>query len=177
MLYLVIAALVVAADQLTKALARGGLEGLGEITTIPGVLHLSLSRNYGASLGMLGGQRWLLAVLSAAAAVLIVYLIVRKKMSSRLEYLGLAFVLGGAVGNLIDRVAAGDVTDMIIFPWIGKIPLMPDFICNVADIFITFGAVIFVAAYLVCELRREHAAKTGGVSRESRETGDAEEDS
>ena len=159
MLYIVIAALIVAADQITKALARAGLGGVGELEVLPGLMHLQLSRNYGASLGMLGGQRWLLTALSAAAAALIIYLIVRKKMKTAPEYLGLSFVLGGAVGNLIDRLVSRYVTDMIVFPWIGKIPLLPDFICNVADIFITFGAVIFIVSYSVSEFRAERAEK------------------
>lgn len=162
--YLIIAALIAAADQIVKAAARACLEGRGELETIPGLMHLCLSRNTGASLGMLGGQRVLLAVLSAAAAGFLVYLIVKKKLDTKPEYLGLSFVLGGAVGNLIDRVFAGYVTDMLIFPWIGKIPLLPDFICNVADVFITFGAVIFIIAYILAEIKRERAAKSAAAA-------------
>jgi len=159
MLYLILAALIVAADQLTKVLARTYLVGMGEIKTVPSLMHLIFSRNYGASLGMLGGQRVLLTVLSAVASAFIVYLILKKMFATKPELLGLSFVLGGAVGNLIDRAVFGYVTDMLFFPWIGKIPLLPDFICNVADIFITFGAVIFVVGYIAGELKRERAAK------------------
>ena len=159
MLYLIFSLLIVLADQITKHFAVQGLTGKEEVRLLPGLLHLELSENTGASLGMLGGQRWLLTIVSALAAGVIVWLIVKKKFQGKPELLGLSFVLGGAVGNLIDRALRGVVVDMLFFPWIGKIPLLPDFICNVADVFITFGAVIFLAGYLRGEIRAAKAKK------------------
>ena len=153
MLYLIITALIVLADQATKLLALRKLAGRGEVEALPGLLHLNFSENTGASLGMLEGQRWLLVAASVLAAGVILWLIVGKKFTGKPELLGLSFVLGGAVGNLIDRVARGVVVDMLYFPWIEKIPPLPSFICNVADIFITFGAVIFLVGYIVTEVR------------------------
>ncbi len=159
MLYLIFSALIILADQITKALSVRGLTGKGEVRVLPGLLHLNLSENTGASLGMLGGQRWLLVAVSAVAAAGMVWLIVKKVFRGKPELLGLSFVLGGAVGNLIDRAVRGVVVDMLFFPWIGKIPLLPDFICNVADVFITFGAVIFLAGYITSEVRTAKKAK------------------
>ena len=153
MLYLLFAALIVLADQLTKLLALRFLTQGTEVQVLPGLMHWNLSMNTGASLGMLGGQRWLLVAVSVLAGGALVWLILKKVFRGKPELLGLSFVLGGAVGNLIDRALRGSVVDMLFFPWIGKIPLLPDFICNVADVFITFGAVIFLTGYLIAEVR------------------------
>jgi len=154
MLYLLLAALCVAIDQGTKLLALAKLSGAGEVEVLPGIFHLHLSMNSGASLGIFSGQRWLLVGLSAVAVAFMVWIIATKKFRTRGLLLGISLVLGGAAGNLVDRALRGEVVDMIFFPWIGKIPLLPDFICNMADIFLSFGAVIFIVFYAVEETRR-----------------------
>ena len=135
-------AAIVAADQLTKALVRAEIPYGTAVPLLPGIVQLTHVENVGAAFSMLGGGRWfflaLVAVFFAGAAVLI-----RKKVLSKpAELWALAAVGGGAVGNAIDRALAGSVTDMIE-------PLFMEFaVFNVADIFITCGAV-WLAVYVV----------------------------
>lgn len=163
MIFLVIAAAVVIADQALKLYALNNLAGIGEVRLIPYVIHLMFSKNDGASLGIFAGQRWLLIACSSVASVALIYAILGKRLKlPRSEKYCLAFVLGGAVGNLIDRVFSnGEVVDMLYFPWIGKIPLLPEFICNIADIAVVFGAAAFVILYALREFRKPRNAENG----------------
>ncbi|MDP2941926.1 MAG: signal peptidase II [Candidatus Omnitrophota bacterium] len=111
-----IAGIVVIVDQITKAIA----------TT-----HLTLVRNTGAAFGLFRDQTILFILISAAAIIFIGFYLIKKKTS---YYLPLALILGGAVGNLIDRLRFGHVIDFIDFHF------WPVF--NVADSCITIGAVI-----------------------------------
>lgn len=110
--YLLAAALV-GLDQLTKALVRGGI-ALGEhITLIPGVVGLTYVRNTGMAFSALSGWTGLLAVGSLAVSVLLIVAMWMDYFHGTVPTVLLALVLGGAVGNLIDRAALGYVTDMI----------------------------------------------------------------
>ena len=135
-------AAVVALDQLTQALVRAKIPYGGEVRLLPGIVRLTWVENTGAAFSMFAGMRWLFLAL-----VLVyfagVYLLIRKKLVTKLpELWALAAIGGGAVGNAIDRALSGHVTDMIE-------PLFMKFaVFNVADIFITCGAV-FLAAYLI----------------------------
>lgn len=157
-----IAAATVGLDQLTKYLAREHL-GDGMLVAVPGVLELKLHMNDGASLGILGGERWLLVTVSVVMAIAVAFVVFFVRSFSRGERVTLAFVLGGAIGNLIDRAASGLVTDMLFFPWIGKIPLLPDFVCNVADIAIVLGMFAFVVFFYIADKKRTAAKKAASV--------------
>ena len=154
-----IAAAVVVIDQLIKYLAREHLDG-GVLTLIPGFLQVQLHMNDGASLGILGGARWLLVAVSVVMSLVVIWAAFFTKNFSAKERVCLAFVLGGAVGNLVDRAASGLVTDMLYFPWISKIPLLPDFVCNVADIAIVFGVAAFLIFFIIEDRKRTAAKKS-----------------
>ncbi len=103
-----IAALVVAVDQLSKFLMQSVSE---PIVLLPGIFQLRYAQNTGMAFSMLSGQPWLLAALS----VLLVaggWLIMRKHRLGPVSKVGAMLVLGGAVGNLIDRLLRGYVVDM-----------------------------------------------------------------
>ena len=130
-----IAAAVIALDQLTKALVRGELL-LGERRElIGGVLDLVHVRNSGVAFGFLSGGG---AILVAGTAVALLALVVFFATHSgrALVWLPTGLLLGGAVGNLIDRARAGSVTDFV------KFPHFPAF--NVADMAITFGVIALI---------------------------------
>lgn len=154
-----IAVAVVALDQWTKYLARAHLSANEVYRFLPGVLELQLHMNDGASLGMLGGNRALLVGVSAVASIAVAAVMLCYGKLSRGERIGLALILGGAVGNLIDRAASGLVTDMLYFPWIEKLPLLPSFVCNVADIAITFGVATLIVGFIVDDVRERRAKK------------------
>jgi signal peptidase II len=153
-----IAALVVGLDQGAKAwvLARLPLRG-PSVILIPGALSLTHVRNTGVAFGQLHGAGPVLILLAAAAvAGILVYRARRLRSAAGLHpllALGLALPLGGALGNVIDRVRFGEVVDFIDFGW------FPVF--NVADSAITVGAVALVWYFLF--VSRPEAAADGGI--------------
>ena len=126
---------VIALDQITKHTIGTSIQP-GEVKTlIPGVLHLVYVRNPGVAFGFLGGGGALVYVLEGVALVaLTAYLAIRPRR--QWLWLPTGMLIGGALGNLIDRAALGSVIDFI------KLPHWPAF--NFADISITFGVVILV---------------------------------
>lgn len=124
-----LAAAVIALDQLTKALARAGIER-GDSDPVFPFLKLVNVRNTGVAFGFLddGGLLVGLVVAIALAGLLVFFALNRWRP---LVWLPVGLLLGGAVGNLIDRAVEGAVTDFL------KVPAWPAF--NVADIAITFG--------------------------------------
>lgn len=143
MLYVLLtlcAAAVVALDQWTKALAAAHL-AQETLVLIPGWLQLHYRTNDGMALSMLSGARWLFVLVAVLFIGLVVWAIAKKHIYKKPELWMLAAMTGGAVGNLIDRIATGQVIDMICVPWFSTF--------NVADIFITVPAVLLVAYILI----------------------------
>ena len=136
--WLALALVLVLADQITKVLIAGLYE-LGEGTPITSFFNIVRVHNTGAAFSFLadagGWQRWLFTGLSASASIIIVYLL-HSHAGQRLFCFALTCVLGGAVGNLIDRVVYGYVIDFLDFYAAGW--HFPAF--NVADSAITLGA-------------------------------------
>ena len=145
---LAIAVAVVVLDQLTKLWADTALTPYHPVAVMP-LLNLTLSYNPGAAFSFLsdqgGWQRWLFSGLAAAVSVYIVLWLRRLPPAHRWEGIGLALVLGGAVGNLLDRLTRGVVVDFIDVHYAGW--HWPAF--NVADSAITVGVVILLAVTLL----------------------------
>ncbi len=146
----VVAAVVLGADQLTKALVRGGIERGTSIDVMPG-LDLVNVRNSGIAFGLLSGTGPVLVLIVGAAMALLIAVFVAHA-DYPLAWLPGGLLLGGALGNLIDRIREGAVTDFI------DLPRWPAF--NLADSAITVGV---VALLYVMEgpprRRREEAAR------------------
>jgi len=151
MLISLIAAAVVA-DQLTKTAALSLLSQGTAVPVLPG-FNLSLGFNTGASFGMMGGFMAGKPLLMAAltGALTIAFAVMAFRAQHALERAGLALVVGGALGNIIDRLRQGAVTDFLDFYW--RDWHWPTF--NVADICITLGAVLIFAASLPLRRRKE----------------------
>ena len=144
MLYFIIALIIALADRLVKYETTLRI-ALGEqMELIPGILRISHSRNTGAAFSFMSGYTWILTAVSAAAIIVIIIAKVRLRVLGRLS---LAFILGGAIGNLIDRLVFGYVVDMfeVEFLHFGSFEF-PVF--NVADAFITIGGILLVI-YLI----------------------------
>jgi signal peptidase II len=138
-----VAAAVLALDQLTKHFVRTGIEPGETHNFIPGV-HLVHVRNTGVAFSLFSGGGTLVLVFTfAALAVLVGYFTLRP--TRPWLWLPTGLLIGGAIGNLIDRIAHGAVTDFI------KLPLWPAF--NVADMAITFGV---LSLLIVLEGGRGH---------------------
>jgi signal peptidase II len=143
--YLFLMAAVVLLDQATKALVVRSLDLHEYMPIVDGLLSLSHVRNRGAAFGLLSDwdvpyQAVALAVLSLCALAAIAFYFVRLPPAARLPRLALALVLGGAVGNLIDRARLGYVVDFVHAYW--RRYQWPDF--NVADSAITVGVTLLV---------------------------------
>ena len=151
MLISLIAAAVVA-DQLTKTAALSLLSQGTAVPVLPG-LNLSLGFNTGASFGMMGGFMAGKPLLMAAltGALTIAFAVMAFRAQNALERAGFALVVGGALGNIIDRLRQGAVTDFLDVYW--RDWHWPTF--NVADIAITLGTVLILAASLPLRRRKE----------------------
>ena len=134
------AAAIVALDQWTKALAAAQLTDVVDVL-IPGWLELRYTTNDGMALSMLSGARWLFVVVGVLFVALVIWAIAKKHITKKPELWCVAAITGGAIGNLIDRVATGQVIDMICVPWFSTF--------NVADIFITVPAVVLILYILI----------------------------
>ena len=136
------ALLILAADQLTKWLILGAYS-LGDATPITSFFNIVRAHNTGAAFSFLadagGWQRWLFTGFGAAAALFILWQL-RAHPGQKLFAFALASILGGAVGNVIDRMVHGYVVDFLDFHWAGS--HFPAF--NVADAGITVGAVCLI---------------------------------
>lgn len=159
MIYLIIPALIVAADQLVKWWAKGSLAGMGRVDFIPGFINLLYTENTGAAFSILQNQRVLLSALSFIFSCVLIFFIVTKKIKTKGELVTMAMVLGGALGNMIDRMFHGYVADMFEFAF------MRFAIFNVADIFVTVGGALFVIFFLLADVK---AAKAKRAAEEER---------
>ncbi len=146
--YLWISALVVLLDQVSKHYADAVLDYHRPVTVIPGLFEWFLSYNTGAAFSFLAGaggwQRWFLLGLALVISAVLVSWMRKLKQDERLTAIGLALILGGAIGNVIDRALLGHVIDFIQV-WLGSYP-WPAF--NLADTFISIGAVLLIGSGL-----------------------------
>ena len=154
-LWLALAALVVVLDQITKTLILDRYQ-LGDSTYVTSFFNIVRANNTGAAFSFLAGaggwQRWFFVTLALAACVFIVWLL-RSHPGQKLFAFSLSMILGGAVGNVVDRLQHGYVVDFLDFHWAFLSPLFdrghfPAF--NLADAAITAGAV----GLILDELRR-----------------------
>jgi signal peptidase II len=124
---------VVALDQVTKAFVRASMEPSESIVLIRGIAYLTHVRNTGAAFGLMPGQRTLFILTSVLVLLAIAIYWWRVRPRSLVLAISLGLVSGGAIGNLIDRVAFGRVTDFF------DIRILPIF--NIADMAIVGGAI------------------------------------
>lgn len=134
-----VAVLVYVVDRVTKAVVEASLAGRPPIRVIPGVLHLTYTQNPGGAFGLFGSAPWLF--LTATVVVCAAIVASSFRLSETLTAVGLGLILGGALGNLTDRVVrapgvSGMVVDFIDFR------VWPVF--NVADACIVIGAGLVV---------------------------------
>ena len=140
--WLGLAFIILIADQFTKVLIVGYYQ-LGDSTQITSFFNLVRWHNTGAAFSFLAGasgwQRWFFTVLGLLAAAVIVWML-KSHAGQKLFAFALACILGGALGNVIDRILYGHVVDFLDFHWRGW--HFPAF--NIADSAITIGAVCLI---------------------------------
>ena len=157
----VFALIVVVLDQLTKAWVVSGLDlrEMGRVNVLPPILNFTWVENRGVSFGLFGdgSARWMLSLFSVIVAGILGWWALRA--DRRLLITAIGLVMGGAIGNVIDRIRFGFVVDFIdfsgtrVFPWV----------FNVADSAITIGVILLIMDSLLSE----RAAKVGLAAEKS----------
>jgi len=157
--WLVLAVLLVVLDQITKYIAVKAIEPATTIPLLP-FLSLVLTYNTGAAFSFLadasGWQRWFFVLIAVAASVLLVWMLNKNRRDVFL-CIGLTLILGGALGNLVDRVLVGKVVDFVLLYW--RQYHWPAF--NVADSCITVGAAMLIWDGFFRSHRRPGESVTG----------------
>ena len=171
------AILIIVVDQLTKAWVLSGLDlrELGRVPVWPPVLNFTWVENRGVSFGLFGdgSARWMLSVFSVVVAGVLGWWAL--KADRRLLVTSIGLIMGGAVGNVIDRIRFGFVVDFIdfsephfflpdFFPWIfGGAKISFPWVFNVADSAITVGVILLILDSILSE----RAAKVGVAAEKS----------
>ncbi|MGB7648056.1 MAG: signal peptidase II [Pseudomonas fluorescens] len=141
--WLVLSVLVLVIDQLSKAHFEGALQMYQQIVVIPDYFSWTLAYNTGAAFSFLadssGWQSWLFALIAVVVSAVLVVWLKRLGRDDTWLAIALALVLGGALGNLYDRIALGHVIDFILVHWQNRW-YFPAF--NFADSAITVGAIM-----------------------------------
>lgn len=152
---------VILVDQLTKAWVISGLElqEIGRVLVLPPIFNLTWVENRGVSFGLFGdgSARWMLSLFAVGVAGLLGWWALRA--DRRLLITAIGFVMGGAIGNVIDRIRFGYVVDFLDFSGTGVFP----WVFNVADGAITIGIVLLVLDSLLTD----RAAKVGLAAEKS----------
>lgn len=146
--------LIAALDQVVKLAVAEHLVSAGSIPLIRDVFHLTYCENTGAGFGIFADYTWLLSLLTIIVVAAVVLYVVVKRPKSAVLITALTFIVGGAAGNLIDRLRLGYVIDFFDF----RLIHFPIF--NVADCFVTLGAVIFAVYVLFFSDKKEQTDGT-----------------
>ncbi len=151
-MYIVISILIVVIDQICKFYAYRYIKGSSGFELIKGLLNIVYVENRGIAFGIFSGaSRYIFIILSLAMVVTITYLLLRNKRANKIFKISSAFIIGGGIGNLIDRVLWGYVIDYLQLSFFSPI-------CNISDYFITFGAVLMIV-YLIFIYDKEKDVK------------------
>lgn len=126
-----------AIDQVIKFFVNANLKEVGSVSVIDNLLSFTYVENNGVAFGSFAGNRWIFVVLTTALIAAILIYMFKKKPQSKLFYASVALIVGGGIGNFIDRVLYGYVIDYI------SLSFFPP-VCNFADYCITVGTVLFM---------------------------------
>lgn len=143
LLWLIATVLIVIVDQVTKFLVNANMQLHDEVILIKNFFNLYYVRNKGAGLGLFANARWVFISFTFVIIAICIYLLVKNHFKSTLADISLTFILAGGIGNMIDRLFLGEVIDFFQF----QIRFF-DFIFNVADVFVTFGTIMFLIFYI-----------------------------
>ena len=138
-----VAGAVLALDLWTKQWATSTLQFRPPVSVIDDLVRFTYTRNSGVAFGLGAGTRFPFYLFSLIAAAGILWLVIRQRVQGTAPRLALALVLGGALGNLVDRFTTGEVVDFILLSWRGH-----DFpVFNVADTAVTIGVAVFALTW------------------------------
>ena len=141
----------IGADQASKLLVVKFLDKEEPFVLIENVFRFSYVENRGAAFGMLGDHRWVFMIISTVAIIGLIVFLFRFCPKNAFLKAGLSLVIGGGIGNMIDRVVLGYVVDFIDFYAFPEIWM---WVFNVADAFVCVGAAM-IALYLVIDIIKD----------------------
>lgn len=147
-------------DQLTKWLAIIFLKGNDSTIFLEGILRFTYIENRGAAFGMLSDHRWVFLLISSVAIVGITFYMIKWRPKNKLAYISISFIVGGGIGNMIDRIFLGYVVDFIDFY---AFPKIWNYIFNVADSFVCVGAamlMLYLVPSTIKDMKKSKAVKT-----------------
>ena len=162
-IWIIVIAAAIGADQISKLLVVRFLDKSEPLVLIENVFRFSYVENRGAAFGMLDEHRWVFMVISTVALIGLIVFLFRFCPRNAFLNAGIAFVIGGGIGNMIDRVYLGYVVDFIDFY---AFPNVWMWVFNIADVCVCIGAAI-IALYLVIDIVNE--------AKKQKETKEAEE--
>lgn len=154
------AALLVVADQLIKQWANAVLQPVGAITLLPGIVELRYYLNDGMAFSMLAGKQTLLIAMTSIMLVCVLALLLLRKMNPW-ERVSWMLILGGGVGNLIDRVLNGEVVDYI------NVLFVSFAVFNFADICITTGVIMLMLWVVYDSIKKDKEEKAAAQQNEN----------
>ncbi len=138
---LIVSVVIAAADQIIKYFVLQNLAPVGSVTLIDSLLSLVYVENRGAAFGMFQNSIWIFTIITFVIMGIFIYLIISKKFEGKLFLTATTLIIGGGIGNLIDRIFRGFVVDYF------AVSFFPP-VCNLADYCITIGAALFVISLL-----------------------------
>lgn len=149
LVWLLIIAGVIGLDQLTKWLTVINLNLRETVPIIENVFHFTYVRNTGAAFSIFNepDERWIFLTMSVVAIIALFFYLWKEKNGDKLLCVGMSFILGGGIGNMIDRCLLGYVIDFI------DVRLIKFAIFNIADSFVCVGVALFVIAVLRSEIK------------------------
>ncbi len=134
---LIVGAVLVVIDQVIKYFVSAYLQPIGSVNVIDNLFSLTYVENKGVAFGMFSGMHWLFIALTSVLLAIIIFYMFKKRPKGRFFYICAALIIGGGVGNLIDRIFYGYVIDYI------SLSFFPP-VCNFADYCITTGTILLV---------------------------------
>ncbi|WP_125558719.1 signal peptidase II [Salibacterium salarium] len=155
LLYYGLSCLIIAIDQITKFLVVQNMDIAEDIEVIPGFFHLTSHRNSGAAFGMLEGQMWLFYIVTVIVVSVIVYHIQKYANESKMLGIPLGLILGGAIGNFIDRLLFGEVVDFFnVYIFNYNYPIF-----NIADSALVVGVFLLIIKMTAMEWQEKRKNK------------------
>ncbi|MDD6488308.1 MAG: signal peptidase II [Clostridia bacterium] len=157
-LVMILSAVIVIIDQVIKYFVLEFLVPVGSVTVIDNLLSLVYVENRGAAFGIFQNQVWIFAVITLLMIAVFVYILISGKIKGKLFTTAAILIIGGGIGNLIDRIFRGFVVDYL------SLSFFPP-VCNFADYCITIGAVLFIISiFITSDKKSEKTLKSDSVN-------------
>lgn len=134
---LIVGAVLVIIDQIIKYFVSAYLQPVGSVSVIDNLFSLTYVENKGVAFGMFSDMRWVFVALTSALLAIIIFYMFKKRPKGKFFYICAALIIGGGIGNLIDRIFYGYVIDYL------SLSFFPP-VCNFADYCITAGTIMLV---------------------------------